>query len=81
MLNYFQVFAWEIILRDLSTFLLQEWICPDLAKELRLIYNDKIKEAAADIDTIVNSLNVPKHAIYAPIANDYVKYNEQPYYG
>lgn len=32
MLNYFQIFAWEIILRDLSTFLLQDWICPDLAK-------------------------------------------------
>lgn len=32
MLNYFQVFAWEIILKDLSTFLLQKWICPDLAQ-------------------------------------------------
>ena len=81
MLNYFLLFGWEVIIRDMPMFLLQDWICPQLAKEFRLIYNDKIKEAANDVDKIVNSLNVPKHAIFAPIANDYVKYNDQPYYG
>jgi len=26
-------------------------------------------------------MNVPVHAIYVPIAKDYVKYNEKPYEG
>ena len=79
--KYFVIFAWEIIQRDMPLFLFEDWICPEICKKLRFSYNDLIKDASNDIDVILGSLNVPVHAIYAPIANDYVKYNEKPYYG
>ena len=78
---YYLVFAWEIIMKDMPLFLLEGWMCPDIAKKMRLRYNDLIKDAAQYMEGIVKSLNVPTHAIYAPIAHDYVLYNEKPYYG
>lgn len=30
--NYFLLFIWEILLRELSLFVLEGWMCPDLAK-------------------------------------------------
>jgi hypothetical protein len=35
-----------------------------------------VKEVANVCDDVLDCLNVPVHAIYAPVANDYVKYNE-----
>jgi p-aminobenzoyl-glutamate transporter AbgT len=73
--NYFLLFAWEVILRELSLFVLEGWICPNLAKRLKDIFNDLIKVASKDIDVIVESLNIPVHALKVPIAKDYVKFN------
>lgn len=73
--NYFLLFAWEIVLRELALFLLKGWICPKLAGELKSIYNELIKTAGKDIDVIVDSLNIPVHALRAPIAKDYIGYN------
>lgn len=73
--NYFLIFAWEIVLRELSLFLLKDWICPKLAGQLKGLYNDLIKTAAKDVDVIVDSLNIPEHAVRVPIAKDYVGYN------
>ena len=68
-------------MRDLSLFVLEGWICPDLAKELKNHYNELIKKAAKDIDVVVDSLNIPVHSLKVPIAKDYVKYNSYPNYG
>ena len=81
MKNYFLLFSWEILLRELSLFVLEGWICPDLAKELKNHYNELIKRSAKDIDVIIDSLNIPVHALKVPIAKDYVKYNSYPNYG
>lgn len=81
MQNYYTIFAWEIILRDLGTFILNDWICPKLAKDLHLYYNTLIQASAETVDNIIESLNLPTKAIWAPIANDYVKYNEVDYQG
>lgn len=75
MKNYFILYAWEVIQREIGLFLLEGWICPNLAKSLKEIYNNQIKLAAKDIDVIVESLNIPVHALKVPIAKDYVKYN------
>ncbi len=69
------IFGWEIILRELSLFLLKQWISPAIAGDLRHMYNDLIKVAAKDIDLIVNSLNIPVHALKVPIAKDYIAFN------
>ena len=79
--NYFILFAWEIILRDLSTFIMEGWMCIKLAGELKNHYNELIKKAAKDINVIVDSLNIPVHSLQVPIAKDYVKYNSYPNYG
>lgn len=79
--KYFVLFGWEILLRDMSSSLLNEWICPKLASTLHQEYNLLIKEAAYKIDNIIESLNLPVQAIYAPIAKDYVLYNEKSYEG
>jgi acyl-CoA oxidase len=81
MQQYLTIFAWEVLLREMATFLLQGWITPEVCQAMRLRYNEFIEEAAKSIEQVVSSLNVPTHAIFAPIANDYVKYNEQPHFG
>lgn len=77
MKNYFLLFAWEILLRDMSSLLLDEWICPVLAKQLPEEYNNLIKKAADHVDNIIESMNIPVRAVYAPIAKNYVVYNEK----
>ena len=75
------LFAWEILLRDLPLLILEGWICPKLAGELKDHYNVLIKKAAKDIDVIIESLNIPVHALKVPIAKDYIKYNSYANYG
>ena len=64
-----------MILREQGLLLLEGWICPNLAKRMKLLYNEQVKAAGKDIDTVVESLNIPVHALRVPIAKDYVKYN------
>ena len=65
----------------MSSLLLDEWISPVLAKKLPEEYNALIKKAADKVDNIIESMNLPVKAIYAPIAKDYVLYNEKSYEG
>lgn len=37
--------------------------------------------AAKDIDKIIESLNIPVHALKIPIAKDYVQFNSYANYG
>jgi hypothetical protein len=59
----------------MGTILMNEWICPVLAKSIHEEYNTLIKDAAQHVDTIIDSLSLPVQAIYAPIAKNYVLYN------
>lgn len=79
--NYFVLFAWEVLMREMATIVLEGWIIPDVAKGFKIAYNALIWEAAKDVDAIVSSLNTPVHAIKAPIANDYVRYNSYANFG
>ena len=36
---------------------------------------------AKDTNNILDCLNIPKHALYTPIAEDYVKFNESENFG
>lgn len=40
-----------------------------------------IKKIAEVTTDLLDCLNIPKHALYAPIASDYVKYNANPNHG
>lgn len=79
--THFKIYGIEVILNNLGFFLSEEAISVDAAKQLREKYRELIREAAQSIDTIINNLNVPVHALHTPIAGDYVKYNEKPYNG
>ena len=37
-----------------------------------------IKEIAPRANDLMDCMNIPKHALYAPITQDYVKYNAHP---
>ena len=78
---HYVLFAWRIILDEADTFLLENWICPTVLKELKEEYRTLIKYAADRIDNVIDSMNIPVHAITAPIAKNYVLYNSQPYEG
>jgi len=62
-------------------FVMEGWLSHDLCKELKTLYNDLIKVAAKDVNVIVDSLNVPVHALTVPISKDYVKFNSYANYG
>ena len=79
--RYFVLFAWEMLLRDSTFYLLEGWLSAEVIKKLKGEYNDMIKLAAKDIDHVNESLNIPVHAVYSPIAKNYVLYNEKPYQG
>lgn len=81
MKTHYLLFGWDILLRESTFFLLEQWMSPDVVKALKLEYNNLIKAAASEIDHINESLNIPVHAIYSPIAKNYVLYNEKPYEG
>lgn len=80
-MNYFLLFAWEVILRELSLLLLEGWICPAFAKKMKEIFNEQVKVCANDINVVIESLNIPTHALKVPIAKDYVLYNSYPNLG
>jgi hypothetical protein len=40
-----------------------------------------IKDLAPHTLDIIESLNVPTHALHTPIAGNYIKYNEEQHFG
>jgi hypothetical protein len=46
-----------------------------------LLFSEQVKKASLHIDTVVDSLNIPLHALRVPIAKDYVQFNSYPNYG
>ena len=51
------------------------------ANGLQALISAYVKKIAPLVTDIIESMNVPTHALYAPAAADYIKYNEQPNYG
>jgi acyl-CoA oxidase len=77
----FRLFGAEVINRDLGFYMLQGVVNTEAAKALTAIRHEIIKKVASNAVDILDCLNIPKHALYAPIAGDYVKYNSSPNYG
>ena len=77
----FMLFAAEIIQRDLSFYMLNGVISTSAATALTPRRHKLIKDIALKTNDLLDCLNIPKHALYAPIAQDYVKYNASPNYG
>ena len=61
--------------------MLQGVLSTEAAKKLIKKRLSLIKEVANESDFLLDCLNIPKHALYAPIALDYEKYNSEPNFG
>jgi hypothetical protein len=81
MTNVFKLFAADIIDRDLSFYILSGVVNPQASKDLAKQRHSLIKYLAERADDLLDCLNIPKHALYAPIANDYILYNAKPNLG
>lgn len=72
----FRVYAIDVVIRDLGFYIQEGVINTIAAKKSFEIKNTLIKQLAVMIPVIIESMNVPTHALYTPIAGDYIKYNE-----
>jgi len=75
MTKVYLLFGAEIINRDLTFYILQGVLSQKALKSLTPIRHQLIKDIALQASDLLDCLNIPKHALYAPIAKDYVKYN------
>ena len=75
MTQVFRLFATECIFRDLSFYMIQGIVSREAASKLKETRHQLIKELAASAVDLLDCMSIPKHALYAPIAADYVKFN------
>jgi len=55
--------------------MIQGVISSEAATKLTPSRHQLIKEVAASATDLLDCMSIPKHALYAPIAADYVKFN------
>ena len=72
----FRLYAVDVVLRELPFFLIQGVVSKEAAKGLKQTWTHLVKEVALKTSDLLECLNVPTHALYAPIGADYIKYNE-----
>ena len=77
----FRLFGADMIARDLGFYMMNGVVSKAAAENLTSTRHQLIKELASKAFDLMDCLNIPKHALYAPIAGDYVKYNSEPNFG
>ncbi len=77
----FRIYALDIVLKDLGFFMSYGVVNAHAAKIAQDTFTQLIKTLAVFTPDIIESMNVPTHALYTPIAGDYIKFNESPNYG
>lgn len=77
----FRLFGAEIINRDLASYILAGVVSKEAQKNLTETRMTLIKEIALCANDILDCMSIPKHALYAPIAGNYIRYNAYPNFG
>ena len=77
----FRLFGCDCVHRDAAFYMMHGVLTAGASKALMNTRLQLIKDVAAQSDFLLDCLNIPKHALYAPIAQDYEKYNASPNYG
>jgi len=77
----FRIYGIDAVLRESGFYLTEGVVSAQAVKNAHASLTKLVKDLAAVTPDVLDSLNVPVHALHTPIAGDYVKYNEQPYYG
>lgn len=81
MTTVLRVFGLDCIKQNLGFYLVQGVVSREAAANLISLQNVLIKEVAANVDPLINSLSVPHDVLYVPIAQDYEKYYSEANYG
>ena len=74
----FRVYAIDSVKRELGFYLVQKAVNRVAAAALIETQNALIKKMASQINVLMKCLNAPVHALYTPIAADYVEYYSHP---
>jgi hypothetical protein len=77
----FKIFAADIVLKELGFYLGHQVVSQAAGKAFLGALPPLVKTLAKSTSDVIESLNVPVHALHTPIVGDYVKYNEQPHMG
>ena len=77
----FRIYGLDILKRDQGYYMGQGVMSVKQGKALPNVLNYWIKQLAPSTTDVIESLNVPTHALHTPIAADYIKYNATPNYG
>ena len=77
----FRVFALDTVKQNLGFYLVNGAISRVAGAALIETQNYLIKKMADQIDVLLNCLNVPEHAVYTPIAENWGEYYAHPNFG
>jgi hypothetical protein len=77
----YRLYALECIRRDLGFYMVEKAISQEAARNTTATFHMLVNQVADNVDGLVHSLNVPTHALYVPIAEDYEKYYSKPNFG
>ena len=77
----FKIYALDMIIRDMGFYLSHGVLNAAAAQSAVAALPLLVKELAKNTLDVIESLNVPTHALYTPIIGDYVKYNEEAHFG
>ena len=75
MIKVFRLFGADCINRELSFYMIQGVVNMKAATALTPTRHQLIKDIATNALDLLDCMSIPKHALYAPIAKDYVKFN------
>ena len=79
--SVFRLYGADCIYRDMAFYMIEGLVSNEASKNLTSTRLQLIKEIAPRCNDLFDCMSIPKHALYAPIANDYIKYNASPNYG
>jgi hypothetical protein len=77
----FRLYGSDVIYKDMAFFMMEGVMSKEAANGLTSTRLQLIKDVALRCNDLLDCMSIPKHALYAPIANDYIKYNASPNYG
>jgi acyl-CoA oxidase len=81
MTKVFRLFGADCINRELSFYVIQGVISQKAIDGIIPTRHGLIKDIALRVTDLMDCMSIPKHALYAPIAANYMKYNEFPNQG
>lgn len=82
MQTLFKIYACDIIIKDIGFFITEGVINVKAASKLKTeTFNSLVKDLSKVTGELLECINVATEALYAPIAGNYVGFNDQETFG